>query len=118
MPEVVQSDGRQILLSDECPEPLAHSRGTERLTVDLGEDLIAADPHRAEGESVLELELGVSMSPQHCDGLAVQADRAVPGLRRNLATSLHRLAGATNVAAALRHHGRNPLRPLQLLKIN
>ncbi len=37
---------------------------------------------------------------------------------RNLATSLHRLAGATNVAAALRHHGRNPLRPPQLVKIN
>ena len=37
---------------------------------------------------------------------------------RNLATSLHRLTGATNVAAALRHHGRNALRPLQLLKIN
>jgi hypothetical protein len=37
---------------------------------------------------------------------------------RNLATSLHRLTGATNVAAALRHHGRNPLRPLQLLEIN
>jgi len=37
---------------------------------------------------------------------------------RNLATSLHRLAGATNIAAALRRHGRNALRPLQLLKIN
>jgi predicted transposase YbfD/YdcC len=37
---------------------------------------------------------------------------------RNLATSLHRLAGATNVAGALRHHGRNALRPLQLLMIN
>jgi predicted transposase YbfD/YdcC len=37
---------------------------------------------------------------------------------RNLAISLHRLAGATNLAAALRHHGRNALRPLQLLKIN
>lgn len=37
---------------------------------------------------------------------------------RNLATSLHRLAGATNLAAALRHHGRNALRPLQLLMIN
>jgi predicted transposase YbfD/YdcC len=36
---------------------------------------------------------------------------------RNLAISLHRLAGATNIAKALRHHGRNPLRPLQLLKI-
>jgi predicted transposase YbfD/YdcC len=37
---------------------------------------------------------------------------------RNLAISLHRLAGATNLAAALRHHGRNAQRPLQLLKIN
>ena len=36
---------------------------------------------------------------------------------RNLAISLHRLAGATNIAAALRHHARNALRPLQLLKI-
>ena len=36
---------------------------------------------------------------------------------RNLAISLHRLAGATNIAKALRHHGRNPLRPLHLLKI-
>ena len=37
---------------------------------------------------------------------------------RNLATSLHRLAGATNLAAALRHHGRNAFRPLQLFMIN
>jgi predicted transposase YbfD/YdcC len=36
---------------------------------------------------------------------------------RNLAISLHRLAGATNIAAALRHHARDTLRPLQLLKI-
>jgi hypothetical protein len=36
---------------------------------------------------------------------------------RNLVISLHRLAGATNVAAALRHHARDALRPLQLLKI-
>jgi predicted transposase YbfD/YdcC len=36
---------------------------------------------------------------------------------RNLAISMHRLAGATNIAAALRHHARNALRPLQLLKI-
>jgi predicted transposase YbfD/YdcC len=36
---------------------------------------------------------------------------------RNLAISLHRLAGATNIAKALRYHGRNALRPLQLLKI-
>jgi hypothetical protein len=36
---------------------------------------------------------------------------------RNLAISLHRLAGVTNIAAALRHHARDTLRPLQLLKI-
>jgi predicted transposase YbfD/YdcC len=36
---------------------------------------------------------------------------------RNLAISLHRLAGATNIAAALRHHARNATRPLHLLKI-
>jgi predicted transposase YbfD/YdcC len=35
---------------------------------------------------------------------------------RNLVISLHRLAGATNIAAALRHHGRDALRPLRLLK--
>jgi predicted transposase YbfD/YdcC len=37
---------------------------------------------------------------------------------RNLAISLHRLAGATNIAAALRHHARDARRPLQLLMIN
>jgi hypothetical protein len=36
---------------------------------------------------------------------------------RNLAISLHRLAGATDIAAALRPHARDTLRPLQLLKI-
>jgi predicted transposase YbfD/YdcC len=36
---------------------------------------------------------------------------------RNLVISLHRLAGATNIAATLRHHARNALRPLQLLNI-
>jgi predicted transposase YbfD/YdcC len=37
---------------------------------------------------------------------------------RNLVISLHRAAGATNIAAALRHHARDPRRPLHLLKIN
>ena len=36
---------------------------------------------------------------------------------RNLAISMHRLAGATNIAAALRHHARDATRPLRLLKI-
>ena len=36
---------------------------------------------------------------------------------RNLVISLHRLAGGTNIAAALRHHGRDRNRALQLVKI-
>ena len=44
------------------------------------------------------------------------APRVMAALR-NLVISLHRLAGATNIAAALRHHGRDALRPLKLLKI-
>jgi predicted transposase YbfD/YdcC len=36
---------------------------------------------------------------------------------RNLAISLHRLAGATNIAAATRHHARDARRPLRLLGI-
>lgn len=34
---------------------------------------------------------------------------------RNLAISLHRLAGATNIAAALRYHARDPQRLIKLL---
>jgi predicted transposase YbfD/YdcC len=34
---------------------------------------------------------------------------------RNLAISILRLAGATNIAAALRHHSRRPGRPLQTI---
>jgi predicted transposase YbfD/YdcC len=37
---------------------------------------------------------------------------------RNLVISLHRLAGATNIAAALRHHARDARRSLQLVMIN
>jgi len=36
---------------------------------------------------------------------------------RNLVISLNRLAGAANIAAALRHHARNAARPLHLLMI-
>jgi hypothetical protein len=43
--------------------------------------------------------------------------REVMATFRNLVISLHRLAGATNIAAALRHHARNATRPLQLLMI-
>jgi hypothetical protein len=34
---------------------------------------------------------------------------------RNTAISLHRLAGATSIAAALRHHAANAQRPITLL---
>jgi predicted transposase YbfD/YdcC len=36
---------------------------------------------------------------------------------RNLAITALRLSGATNIAASLRHHARNPLRPLTTYKI-
>jgi len=36
---------------------------------------------------------------------------------RNLVISLHRLAGTTNIANALRHHSRDARRPLQLVMI-
>ncbi len=37
---------------------------------------------------------------------------------RNLVISLHRLAGATNIAKALRHHAHDARRTLQLLMIH
>lgn len=40
---------------------------------------------------------------------------AVMATLRNTAISLHRLAGAVSIAAALRHHSRDPLQPLQLI---
>ena len=48
---------------------------------------------------------------------AGQAPQVMASLR-NLVISLHRLAGATNIAAALRHHARDARRPLQLILIN
>jgi hypothetical protein len=43
--------------------------------------------------------------------------RQVMASLRNLVISLHRLADATNIATALRHHARDASRPLQLLEI-
>jgi hypothetical protein len=34
---------------------------------------------------------------------------------RNLAISVHRLSGATNIVAAIRHHTRDATRPLAVL---
>jgi predicted transposase YbfD/YdcC len=45
---------------------------------------------------------------------AGNAPRTMASLR-NIAISLLRLAGRTNIAQALRHNARNPNRPLQLL---
>lgn len=39
----------------------------------------------------------------------------VMAILRNTAITIHRLAGATNIAAALRHHARDTRRPIQLL---
>lgn len=47
----------------------------------------------------------------------IGAGPQVMASQRNLVISLHRLAGATNIVAALRHHARYALPPLQLLTI-
>jgi len=61
---------------------------------------------------VRDVTFGEDLSQVHT-GAAPQVMATV----RNLVISLHRLAGATNIAKALRHHARDALRPLQLLKI-
>ena len=61
---------------------------------------------------------GYAMSPsaRTCPKSTGNAPQAMATIR-NLVISLHRLTGATNIAAALRHYGRNTSRPLRLLKI-
>jgi hypothetical protein len=61
---------------------------------------------------VRDVTYGEDLSQVHT-GAASQ----VMATLRNLAISLHRLGGATNIAKALRHHARDALRPLRLLKI-
>ncbi len=43
--------------------------------------------------------------------------KTVRGARSTDATQVHLLAGHTSIAAALRHHARNPTRPLATLGI-
>jgi hypothetical protein len=62
---------------------------------------------------VRDVTFGEDLSQIHASN-APQVIASLP----NLAISLHRLAGATNIAAALRHHARNATRPLQLVKIS
>lgn len=47
--------------------------------------------------------------------LRVGAGAHVMATLRNTAISLHHLTGATNIAAALRHHARDTTRPIHLL---
>lgn len=58
--------------------------------------------------------VATSPSPKTCPRSA-PATPAGHGDRRNLAISVHRLADATNIAAACRHVGRHPNRILPLL---
>jgi predicted transposase YbfD/YdcC len=61
---------------------------------------------------VRDVTLGEDLSQIHAgNGPQVMATL------RNLAISLHRLTGATNIAAALRRHGRDANRPLHLVMI-
>jgi predicted transposase YbfD/YdcC len=67
-------------------------------------------------ENKLHWVRDVTFAEDHCQVRTGSAPQVMATFR-NLAISLHRLAGATNIAAALRHHGRNATRPLQLLMI-
>ncbi len=61
---------------------------------------------------IRDVTFGEDLSQVHTSN-APQVMASLP----NLVISLHRLAGATNIAAALRHHARDGLRPLRLIKI-
>jgi hypothetical protein len=67
-------------------------------------------------ENVLHWVRDVTFAEDHSQ-VRTGAAPQVMATFRNLVISLHRLAGATNIAAALRHHARNATRPLQLLMI-
>jgi hypothetical protein len=56
----------------------------------------------------------VVFGEDHCQ-IRTETGPAVMATLRNLAISVHRLAGATNIAAACRHVGRHPNRVLPLL---
>ncbi|MHA6800194.1 ISAs1 family transposase [Bounagaea algeriensis] len=65
-------------------------------------------------ENQLHWVRDVTFAEDHCQIRAASGPRVMATLR-NLAISLLRLTGVTNIAQALRHHARDPLRPLALL---
>ncbi|ANY10738.1 transposase [Pseudonocardia sp. HH130630-07] len=67
-------------------------------------------------ENALHWVRDVTFAEDHSTIRTVAGPQVMASLR-NLVISLHRLAGATNIAAAVRHHSRDALRPLRLLKI-
>ena len=82
--------------------------GAERITTELALDWARrpapAHPHLGDvtfGDDLSQIRTG--NAPQ------------VMATLRNLAINLHRLAGATNIAKALRHHARDTKHPITLL---
>ena len=67
-------------------------------------------------ENKLHWVRDVTFAEDHSQVRAGAAPQVIATFR-NLVISLHRLAGATDIATALRHHARNATRPLQLLMI-
>jgi hypothetical protein len=60
----------------------------------------------------------MSPSPRDLSQVRTGSAPQIMASLRSLAIRLHRLAGASNIAATLRHHARDAARPLRLLKIN
>jgi len=82
---------------------------------DIGPDRLAALIRGHWGiENRLHWVRDVTFAEDHCQ-VRTGAGPAVMATLRNLAVSRHRLAGATNIAAACRHVSRHPKRALQLL---
>jgi predicted transposase YbfD/YdcC len=67
-------------------------------------------------ENALHWVRDVTYGEDHSQVRTGAAPQVMASLR-NIAINALRLADVTNIAAALRHHARNPIRPLQLLKI-
>jgi hypothetical protein len=65
-------------------------------------------------ENQLHWVRGVRLDEDHSQARTGNLPRTMATLR-NLAISVLRLAGISNIAAALRHNGRDPTRPLTIL---
>jgi len=88
---------------------------TDLTCSDIGPDRLAALIRGHWGiENRLHWVRDVTFAEDHCQ-VRTGAGPAVMATLRNLVVSRHRLAGATNIAAACRHVSRHPKRALQLL---